>query len=123
MRCAALGNHVVFDLPILTQQKEASGVAALTTLCLIVLTSVAPADASTNLSSYLAYSPAAYLLFPRPLRHPLLPHHLRPAMDLPPWAFHGADLLLQILRPVLHATAGRRTVQHIQLRALIGGWT
>ncbi|KAJ7703389.1 hypothetical protein B0H14DRAFT_3526970 [Mycena olivaceomarginata] len=62
-------------------------------------------------------------------------------MDLPPWAFHGADLLLQILRwrvvvgrvegkegrmsltHVLHATAGRRTVQHIQLRALIGGWT
>ncbi|KAJ7925526.1 hypothetical protein B0H13DRAFT_2314332 [Mycena leptocephala] len=37
-----INNHLLFALPILTQQKEASGVAALATLCIIVLTSVAP---------------------------------------------------------------------------------
>ncbi|KAJ7925707.1 hypothetical protein B0H13DRAFT_2654226 [Mycena leptocephala] len=37
-----INNHLLSPLPILTQQKEASGVAALATLCLIVLTSVAP---------------------------------------------------------------------------------
>lgn len=37
-----INNHIVWDLPILTQQKEASGVAALGVLCVLVLTSVVP---------------------------------------------------------------------------------
>ncbi|KAJ7619996.1 hypothetical protein DFH06DRAFT_1234784 [Mycena polygramma] len=34
-----INNHVLFELPILTQQKEASGVAALPMLCVLVLPS------------------------------------------------------------------------------------
>lgn len=35
-------NHLQYDLPILGQQKETSGVAAFALLCIIVLTSLRP---------------------------------------------------------------------------------
>ncbi|KAJ7106539.1 hypothetical protein C8R44DRAFT_885831 [Mycena epipterygia] len=45
-RCRAwalwINNHVVWDLPILSQQKEGSGVAAFGTLCVFILSSIAP---------------------------------------------------------------------------------
>lgn len=37
-----INNHIVWNLPILSQQKEGSGVAAFAVLCLIVLTSLKP---------------------------------------------------------------------------------
>ena len=35
-------NHIVYDLPIMGQQKESSGVAAFAVLCVIVLSSLKP---------------------------------------------------------------------------------
>ena len=37
-----INNHIVYDLPILGQQKETSGVAAFGDLCGLVLTSIRP---------------------------------------------------------------------------------
>ena len=37
-----INNHLVYDLPILGQQKETSGVAAFGVLCVLVLTSFRP---------------------------------------------------------------------------------
>ncbi|KAF7354432.1 Iron reductase [Mycena venus] len=130
-----INNHVVFDLPILTQQKEASGVAALATLCLIVLTSVAP----VRRWCYAAFLVLHFLLFPA-LFVTLCYHTIYATPWIfPPLAFYGADLLVRILRwrvvvgrvegkeggmsliHIPHATAGWRAGQHVQLRALIGG--
>ncbi|KAJ7308701.1 hypothetical protein DFH08DRAFT_1088395 [Mycena albidolilacea] len=93
--------------------------------------------------------PSSYLLFSALFVTLCYYTIFAPPWIFPPRAFHGADLLLQILRwqvvmgrvegkegdmslvrltrtphtHIPHATAGRRTGQHIQLRALIGGRT
>ncbi|KAK7036346.1 iron reductase [Favolaschia claudopus] len=136
-----INNHVVFDLPILMQQKEGSGVAALAALCLIALTSVAPVR-RVWWSGFLVLH---YLLFPAFFI--TLCYHTIYASPwiFPPLAFYAADLLLRILvrwRVVvgrLEARGERReggwvliTIpqaplatphhggQHIALRALVG---
>ncbi|KAK6981550.1 iron reductase [Favolaschia claudopus] len=136
-----INNHVVFDLPILTQQKEGSGVAALAALCLIALTSVAPVR-RVWWSGFLVLH---YLLFPAFFI--TICYHTIYASPwiFPPLAFYAADLLLRILvrwRVVvgrLEARGERREGgwvlvtqhpqplatphhggQHVALRALVG---
>ncbi|KAJ7308708.1 hypothetical protein DFH08DRAFT_1088397 [Mycena albidolilacea] len=82
MWCAVLGNHVVFDLPILTQQK------------VIVLTSVAP----VRRWCYAAFLVLHYLLFLALFVTLCYYAIFSPPWIFSPWVFHGADLLLQILR-------------------------
>ncbi|KAF8149317.1 hypothetical protein K438DRAFT_1988946 [Mycena galopus ATCC 62051] len=75
-------------------QKEASGVAALATLCLIVLTSVAP----VRQWCYAAFLVLHYLLFPA-LFLTICYHTIyAEPWIFPPLAFYGADIFLRILR-------------------------
>ncbi|KAJ7869062.1 hypothetical protein B0H13DRAFT_1053404 [Mycena leptocephala] len=128
-----INNHLLFALPILTQQKEASGVAALATLCPIVLTSVAP----VRRWCYSGLLGVHYLLVPAFFT--TLYYHTLYAVPwiFPPFAFYGADLVRFLrLRVVVGRVEGReggmssihipqalidwRAGQHLQVRALIG---
>ncbi|KAJ7431080.1 iron reductase [Mycena galericulata] len=130
-----INNHLVYDLPILTQQKECSGVAALGVLCIIVLSSLA----SLRRWCYSAFLLIHYLAFPA--FFVTICYHTLYAVPwiFPPLAFYGADLLLRILRwrvvvgraeardggmTLVHipeAAKGWRGGQHVQMRVLIGG--
>ncbi|KAJ7361090.1 iron reductase [Mycena albidolilacea] len=130
-----INNHVIFDLPILTQQKESSGVAALATLCIIVLTSVAP----VRRWCYSAFLVIHFLTFPA--FFVTICYHTIYATPwiFPPIAFYAADVFLRVVRwrvvvgrvegkdggmSLIHiplARTGWRAGQHVQMRALIGG--
>ncbi|KAJ7192945.1 hypothetical protein B0H12DRAFT_1039489 [Mycena haematopus] len=130
-----INNHVVFDLPILSQQKEASGVAALATLCVIVLTSVAP----VRRWCYSAFLVVHFLTFPA--FFVTICYHTLYAVPwiFPPIAFYAADVFVRIIRwrvvvgrveakdggmALIHiplARTGWRAGQHVQVRAFIGG--
>ncbi|KAJ7780047.1 iron reductase [Mycena maculata] len=130
-----INNHLVWDLPILTQQKEGSGVAALGVLCMIVLTSVSP----LRRWCYSAFLVCHYLTFPAFFITICYHTTYAPPWIFPPLAFYGADLLMRIfnwrvvaarieglngglsLIHIPNATAGWRAGQHVQMRALIGG--
>ncbi|KAJ7199408.1 hypothetical protein GGX14DRAFT_661928 [Mycena pura] len=128
-------NHVIYDLPILSQQKEGSGVAALSVLCVLVLTSAAP----LRRWCYSAFLVCHFLTFPAFFI--TICYHTIYAMPwiVPPVAFYAADLLLRILRwrvvvgrveakgtagmSLIHvplAARGWRAGQHVQVRAIIG---
>ncbi|KAJ7199386.1 ferric reductase like transmembrane component-domain-containing protein, partial [Mycena pura] len=130
-----INNHVIYDLPILSQQKEGSGVAALSVLCVLVLTSAAP----LRRWCYSAFLVCHFLTFPAFFI--TICYHTIYAMPwiVPPVAFYGADLLLRILRwrvvvgrveakgtagmSLIHvplAARGWRAGQHVQVRAIIG---
>ncbi|KAF8202801.1 hypothetical protein K438DRAFT_1932677 [Mycena galopus ATCC 62051] len=132
-----INNHVVFGLPILSQQKEASGVAALATLCVIVLTSIAP----VRRWCYSAFLVIHFLTFPA--FFVTICYHTLYAVPwiFPPVAFYAADVFVRIVRwrvvvgriegvgvkevgfNMIHVPAARtgwRAGQHVQLRALIG---
>ncbi|KAJ7041407.1 hypothetical protein C8F04DRAFT_1391200 [Mycena alexandri] len=130
-----INNHLIYDLPILTQQKEASGVAALGCLCVIMLTSIAP----VRRWCYSAFLLIHFLVFPAFFI--TICYHTIYATPwiFPPLAFYGADLLFRVFRwrvvvghveakdggiSLIHiplATTGWRAGQHVQVRALIGG--
>ncbi|KAJ7925579.1 hypothetical protein B0H13DRAFT_2248863 [Mycena leptocephala] len=116
-----INNHLLFDLPILTQQKEASGVAALTTLCLIVITSVAP----VRRWCYAGFLTVHYLLFPA-LFVTLCYHTIYATPWIfPPVAFYGADLLVRFLRwrVVVGRVEGRDGgVSLIHIPQALTGW-
>ncbi|KAJ7073224.1 iron reductase [Mycena belliarum] len=130
-----INNHLTWNIPILSRQKEGSGVAALACLCIIVLSSVAP----VRRWSYSLFIFIHYLTFPSffitlcyhtPYIYPWI---------FPPLAFFAFDVLLRLLkfrvvvarvRPcdgglsiisMPDAASGWRAGQHVQLRALIGG--
>ncbi|KAJ7710433.1 hypothetical protein B0H17DRAFT_1847 [Mycena rosella] len=130
-----INNHIVWDLPILSQQKEGSGVAALGTLCVLVLSSLAP----VRRLCYSGFLVIHFLTFPA--FFVTICYH---TIYAPPWifaplAFYGADLLLRLLRfrvvvarvegreagvSLIHvplATGGWRAGQHVQVRAMVGG--
>ncbi|KAJ7037152.1 hypothetical protein C8F04DRAFT_1209918 [Mycena alexandri] len=130
-----INNHLIYDLPILTQQKEGSGVAALGCLCVIMLTSIAP----VRRWCYSAFVLIHFLVFPAFFI--TICYHTIYATPwiFPPLAFYGADLLFRVFRwrvvvgnveakdggmSLIHiplATNGWRAGQHVQVRALIGG--
>ncbi|KAJ7501069.1 hypothetical protein B0H11DRAFT_2275407 [Mycena galericulata] len=130
-----INNHLVYDLPILSQQKEGSGVAALGVLCVIVLSSIAP----LRRWCYSAFLVIHFLTFPAFFITVCYHTIYAPPWIFPPLAFYGADLLLRIFRwrvvvarvhglpggmTLIHvprATAGWRAGQHVQMRALVGG--
>ncbi|KAJ7112851.1 iron reductase [Mycena crocata] len=130
-------NHLTWNLPILSRQKEASGVAALARLCLIVLSSVAP----LRRWCYSLFIFIHYLTFPAffvtvcyhtPFVYPWI---------FPPIAFYAFDVCLRLLKfriavarvhawdggmsiiAIPAASTGWRAGQHIQVRVLIGGGT
>ncbi|KAJ7703720.1 ferric reductase like transmembrane component-domain-containing protein [Mycena rosella] len=130
-----INNHLVWDLPILSQQKEGSGVAALACLCVIVLSSIAP----VRRRCYSAFLVIHFLTFPAFFI--TICYHTIYATPwiFPPIAFYAADVLLRLLRfrvvatrvkprdgglTLIHvplATGGWRAGQHLQVRAMIGG--
>ncbi|KAJ7107715.1 hypothetical protein C8R44DRAFT_637013 [Mycena epipterygia] len=130
-------NHLTYNLPILSQQKEGSGVAALACLCVIVLSSVAP----LRRWCYSLFLVIHYLTFPAffvticyhtPFVYPWI---------FPPVAFYAFDVLLRVLKfrvvvarvracdgglsviSISAAATGWRAGQHVQVRALVGGGT
>ncbi|KAF8174797.1 hypothetical protein K438DRAFT_1771378 [Mycena galopus ATCC 62051] len=130
-----INNRVVFGLPILTRQKEASGIAALGTLCLFVLTSVAP----VRRWCYAAFLVLHYLLLPTLIVTVWYHTIYATPWIFPPLAFYGTDLLLRVVRwrfvvgrvkgneggmsliYIPRASTGWRAGQHVQLRALTEG--
>ncbi|KAJ7825136.1 hypothetical protein B0H14DRAFT_2596791 [Mycena olivaceomarginata] len=106
--CAALGNHFVFNLPILTQQKA-------------YCADERRAGEAVVLGRVLG---AALLLFRALVRHPLLLHHLRPAMDLPPLGVpRRRSLVWQILRwqVVMGRVEGKEGEMSLEAYPLSGG--
>ncbi|KAJ6537531.1 hypothetical protein DFH09DRAFT_1400294 [Mycena vulgaris] len=81
----------VCDLPILTQQKEGSGVVALGCLCAIVFSSLAPLRRQ-------CYSAFYFLTFPAFFTTIYYCTAYATPWILPPLAFYAADVLLRILR-------------------------
>ncbi|KAJ7722393.1 hypothetical protein B0H16DRAFT_1385845 [Mycena metata] len=130
-----INNHLIYDLPILTQQKEGSGVAALGCLCVIVLTSIAP----VRRWCYSAFLLIHFLVFPAFFITVCYHTIYATPWIFPPLAFYGADLLFRLFRwrvvvgnveakaggmSLIHiplATNGWRAGQHVQVRAMIGG--
>ncbi|KAK7042005.1 iron reductase [Favolaschia claudopus] len=125
-------NHLTYNLPILTRQKEGSGVAALATLTLLVLTSISPLRrwcCSLFITIHYITFPTFFIL---------ICYHTRFAYPwiYPPLAFFALDLLLRLLKfriavasiracdgglsiiTIPTATAGWRPGQHVQLRTL-----
>ncbi|KAJ6529454.1 hypothetical protein DFH09DRAFT_1250430 [Mycena vulgaris] len=115
-----INNHLVWHLPILSQQKESSGIAAVGCLCVIVLTSVAP----VRRWCYSGFLVVHFLAFPAFFI--TLCYHTIYATPwiFPPIAFYAADVLLRVVRwRVIHvpeAAGGWRAGQHVQVRALLG---
>ncbi|KAJ6534483.1 ferric reductase like transmembrane component-domain-containing protein [Mycena vulgaris] len=130
-------NHLTWNLPILSRQKEATGVAALGCLCIIVLSSVAP----LRRRCYTLFLVIHYLTFPTffvticyhtPFVYPWI---------FPPIAFYAFDVFLRLLKfrvvvarvracdggmsiiSISAASTGWRAGQHVQVRALLGGRT
>ncbi|KAJ6597944.1 hypothetical protein B0H10DRAFT_2441554 [Mycena sp. CBHHK59/15] len=89
-----INNHLVWGLPILSQQKEASGVAALGVLCVIVLSSLAP----VRRWSYSLFLVVHFLTFPAFFITICYHTIYAPPWIFPPLAFYGADLLLRLLK-------------------------
>nr|GAT50545.1 iron reductase [Mycena chlorophos] len=135
-----INNHVVYGLPILTQQKEGSGVAAFAVLCVIILTSASP----LRRYWYSAFLVIHYLTFPAFFI--TICYHTLYAVPwiFPPVAFYGADLFLRFIRwrvvvgrieakgqgtaalSLIHvplAARGWQAGQHVQVRAVFGGRT
>ncbi|KAJ6566192.1 hypothetical protein B0H19DRAFT_1025025 [Mycena capillaripes] len=130
-----INNHLIFALPILTQQKEASGVAALGCLCVLVLTSFGV----VRRRAYGLFLGVHFLTFPAFFI--TICYHTIYASPwiFPPLAFYAADVLVRMYRwrvvvaraegregglTLIHiptATRGWRAGQHVQARALIGG--
>ncbi|KAJ6621017.1 hypothetical protein B0H10DRAFT_2019643 [Mycena sp. CBHHK59/15] len=130
-----INNHLVWGLPILSQQKEASGVAALGVLCVIVLSSLAP----VRRWSYSLFLVVHFLTFPAFFITICYHTIYAPPWIFPPLAFYGADLLLRLLKfrvavanikelggggmsliSIPDATQGWQAGQHVQLRVLVG---
>ncbi|KAJ7106542.1 ferric reductase like transmembrane component-domain-containing protein [Mycena epipterygia] len=130
-----INNHVIWDLPILSQQKEGSGVAAFGTLCVLVLSSIAP----IRRWCYSGFLVIHFLTFPAFFI--TICYHTIYASPwiIPPIAFYAADVLLRVLRwrvvaarlearegglALIHiplANRGWRAGQHVQVRAMVGG--
>ncbi|CAK5275854.1 unnamed protein product [Mycena citricolor] len=129
-----INNHLIFGLPILTQQKEGSGVAALAVLLVLVLSSLG----IVRRWAYATFLVIHYLTFPA--FFVTICYHTVYAI---PWIFPAValytfDLTLRFFRwrvvasrieakngmsliHIPHAKTGWRAGQHVQLRAVFNG--
>ncbi|KAI0820540.1 iron reductase [Trametes gibbosa] len=89
-----INNHLVYDLPILGQQKETSGVAAFGVLCVLVLTSFRPLRRLFYQWFFLVHV-LGYVAF-----FITICYHTDYAVPwiFPPLAFYGLDMLLRLFR-------------------------
>ncbi|KAI0742236.1 iron reductase [Daedaleopsis nitida] len=89
-----INNHLVFDLPILGQQKETSGVAAFGVLCVLILTSIRPIRRFFYESFFVIHVLGFVAFFVTICYHT---EYASPWI-FPPLAFYGFDMLLRMFR-------------------------
>ncbi|KAI0027920.1 ferric reductase like transmembrane component-domain-containing protein [Vararia minispora EC-137] len=87
-------NHLQYNLAILSQQKEGSGVAALAVLCLLVLLSLRPA----RLYFYQLFFYLHVMLYVAFFITVCYHTTYAPPWIFPPLAFYGLDIFMRILR-------------------------
>ncbi|KAH9926638.1 iron reductase [Epithele typhae] len=127
-------NHLVWGLPIIGQQKETSGVAALGVLCALILTSFRPLRRWFYQSFFIVHV-LGYVAF-----FITICYHTTYASPwiFPPLAFYGFDMLLRLFRyrikdatlvpvdrnmtliHVHNCNDGWLAGQHVRLRVFIG---
>ncbi|KAJ6607676.1 Ctr copper transporter family-domain-containing protein [Mycena sp. CBHHK59/15] len=127
-------NHLVWNLPILSRQKEASGVAAMAGVCIIVLSSVAP----VRRWSYSVFLIVHFLTFPAFFITAWYHTIYASPWIFPPIAFSAFDVVLRLfkyrvvvgaMKPVDEMMTSTRPrdgpraslAQHVQVRVLFGG--
>lgn len=130
-----ISNHLIWGFPIIGQQKETSGVAALGLLCVIVITSARPVRKAFYEFFYIAHIFAFVAFFVTVCYHTVY----APPWIYPPLALYGLDMLLRFLRyrikdatltPISNhitminipfCTDGWTAGQHIRLRVFFEG--
>ncbi|KAF7980532.1 hypothetical protein HWV62_37663 [Athelia sp. TMB] len=128
-------NHIQFDLPILGQQKETSGIAAFALLGVIVLTSLKPVRRWCYSVFFVLHVFSFVAFFVTVCYHTI---YASPWI-FPPLALYGADMLLRLLKyrikdatltavdnqmtiiRIAECTDGWTAGQHLQLRVFFGG--
>ncbi|KAI0295169.1 iron reductase [Multifurca ochricompacta] len=127
-------NHIQYHLPVLGPQKETSGVAALSLLCIIVLSSVRPVRIYLRQIFFYLHVLTYVSFFVTICYHTI---YARPWI-YPPLAFYGLDLLMRLFRfrikdaeltplknmTIIHVDdcdGGWEAGQHVQLRIFFGG--
>ncbi|ETW79594.1 ferric reductase [Heterobasidion irregulare TC 32-1] len=128
-------NHLQYDLPILGQQKETSGVAAFALLCIIVLTSLRPVRVFFYQCFFIVHVLTYVAFFVTLCYHTI---YASPWI-YPPLAFYGLDLLMRMFRyrikdatlvpaddqmTLIHVRdcdGGWKAGQHVRLRVFFGG--
>ncbi|KAL0575933.1 ferric-chelate reductase Frp1 [Marasmius crinis-equi] len=128
-------NHLRFGLPILGQQKEGSGVAALGVLCALVLLSLRPIRRWGYEIFFVLHVLAFVAFFVTICYHTIY----APPWIFPPLAFYGFDILLRMLKyrikdATLEAVDTQMTLiripfcdsgwqagQHVRLRVFFSG--
>ncbi|KAJ3576050.1 hypothetical protein NP233_g685 [Leucocoprinus birnbaumii] len=89
-----INNHLTWGFPIIGQQKETSGVAALGLLCAIVITSARPVRKAFYEFFYIAHTLAFVAFFVTVCYHTIY----APPWIFPPLAFYGLDMLSRFFR-------------------------
>ncbi|KAI0753811.1 iron reductase [Fomes fomentarius] len=89
-----INNHVVFDLPILGQQKETSGIAAFGVLGVLILTSLRPVRRLFYQGFFVVHVLGFVAFFVTICYHTI---YASPWI-FPPLAFYGFDMLLRLFR-------------------------
>ncbi|KAF9446921.1 hypothetical protein P691DRAFT_707681 [Macrolepiota fuliginosa MF-IS2] len=130
-----INNHLVWQFPIIGQQKETSGVAALGLLCVIVITSLRHVRKAFYEFFYVVHILAFVAFFVTICYHTIY----APPWIFPPLAFFGLDLLLRFFRyrikdatltPISNqitminipfCTDGWTAGQHVRLRVFFSG--
>ncbi|KXN89082.1 Ferric reductase transmembrane component 1 [Leucoagaricus sp. SymC.cos] len=89
-----INNHLTWGFPIIGQQKETSGVAALGLLCVIAITSARPVRKAFYEFFYVVHTLAYVAFFVTVCYHTIY----APPWIYPPLAFYGLDMLLRFFR-------------------------
>ncbi|KAL0060941.1 ferric-chelate reductase Frp1 [Marasmius tenuissimus] len=128
-------NHLRYNLPILGQQKETSGVAALGVLCGLVLLSLRPVRRWGYEVFFVLHVLAYVAFFVTVCYHTIY----APPWIFPPLAFYGFDMLLRLLKyrikdatleavdsqltliRIPYCDAGWQAGQHVRLRVFFSG--
>ncbi|KIK09642.1 hypothetical protein K443DRAFT_392442 [Laccaria amethystina LaAM-08-1] len=128
-------NHLVWDLPILGQQKETSGVASLGLLGVIVLSSLRPVRRWFYEVFWIVHI-LAFVAFVVTICYHTI--YASPWI-FPPLAFYGADILMRMFKVrikdallvpidnqmtlihIPHCTSGWTAGQHVRLRVFFSG--
>ncbi|KAF8889553.1 ferric reductase like transmembrane component-domain-containing protein [Gymnopilus junonius] len=128
-------NHLEYNIPILSQQKEASGVAAFAVLCVIVLTSLRPVRRFCYEVFFIIHFLTFIAFFVTICYHTI---YASPWI-FPPLAFYGLDILMRMFRHrikdavlvpvgnqmtlvhVPYSTSGWIAGQHVRLRVFFRG--